>query len=415
MIAKLSKFVQSLEGSKKYNKYFLYAQIIRNERAKRKLTLAEMAKGICSVSYLCKFEKNDIIADEAYIRAIFEKVNLDFDLVGRNILVDGVKNALRAYLANDLESIEILYNSIDDSIFNAQNNLIKCFYYLTKQNYVEFKDTIKTIDNIKDTLLLDDVGVFFFLVVQYYIDTRQYREARTILRETEHLKYDIPELNWLILEQNFNVGFELRNQQKLFCFYDEIAKTNHIAYPNIRKTFSRAKILYSISERNYKKALNEFELLNYKTIPENYHLDLKYWQLATYLRGEDYIRVFDEINDNKLYLEPKFLCLFLLSAFYIKDDNYVSVACEVAENYSLDEVNRHDKAFIKFMLLYLNGKYKHEYVEFLKEKILPTRKKFTHFIYSPIYLEMYVDYLRQASRYKEAAKLLVEEYEEQFI
>lgn len=116
MITKLPKFVQGLKKDKKYNKYLFYSQIIRNERTKRKLTLAEIAKGICSVSYLCKFEKNDIIADESYIRAIFKRINIDFDLVGKNILVDGIERALKAYLASDYEALELLFHEIDDSI-----------------------------------------------------------------------------------------------------------------------------------------------------------------------------------------------------------------------------------------------------------------------------------------------------------
>src|SRR5690606_20070413 len=134
-------------------------------------TLAEIAKGICSISYLCKFEKNDIIADESYIKAIFERVNLDFNLVGKNIIQNGVENAVKAYLIDDYEELELLFNAINDSIFNAQNYLIKCFYYLVKEDYTNFNSAVKSLDVIKDTLHIDDIGVLLFLVAQYYIDT----------------------------------------------------------------------------------------------------------------------------------------------------------------------------------------------------------------------------------------------------
>lgn len=408
MISKLNKFIESLREPKKYNKYYLYSQIIKNERAKRKLTLAEIAKGICSVSYLCKFEKNDIIADESYIRAIFEKVNLDFNLVGRNILKDGIENSLRAYLANDYEKIELLYISIDDSIFNAQNYLIKCFYYLVNKKYKELNETIKAIDNIKDTLLIDDVGVFFFLVVQYYIDTLQYYEANKILRASEGLKFNVVELKWLIDEQNFKVGFHLEDYHQMYCYYYKIVNTNSIGYPGIRKIFLRAKYLYALASSNFQRTFTEFNELNYFNVPKNYHLDLDFWKIAAFIKGGMYLKAFDLIYDNGLYIDARFLALLLLSAYKIGDENYINLACEVANNHEVDIEDQHHNLFIKFMLLYLKGKYKHEYIEYLKEKILPYRKKYIHFIYHPFYLDKYIYYLKKGSRYKEAFTLLHE-------
>jgi len=410
VITKLAKFVQSIAPQRKYNKYFLYSQIIKNERSKRKLTLAEISKGICSISYLCKFEKNDIIADESYIRAIFERVNLDFNLVGKNILKNGVEKTIKAYLNDDYQEIEELYNSIDDSIFNAQNYLVKCFYCLIKKSYQEFNENIKALDNIKETLHIDDVGVFLFLVAQYYIDTFQYNEANKILQEIDNLTFSIDELNWLIIEQNFNVGFYLADYHQMYSYYYRILINNSISYPCVRKVILRAKHLYVTANSNFKKSLVEYEKLTGKCVPEEYKLDLTYWRLSTYYKGEMYLRVFDEIYDNALYYDARFACLLLLSAHKINDDNYIDIACSIAQEVEFDNCDQHHMLFIKFMLLYLKGKYNHEYVEFLKEKIMPYRNKYMHIIYSKVYFEKYIEFLSKGSRYKEAFSLLLEKY-----
>lgn len=416
MITKLKKFIQSINGKKRYNKTFMYSQIIKNERAKRKLTLAEISKGICSISYLCKFEKNDIVADESYIRAIFERVNLDFNLVGRNILKDGIENSLKAYLADDYEALELLYNSIDDSVFNAQNYLIKCFHFLVNKKYNEFNENIKCLDNIKETLLLDDVGVLLFLVVQYYIETNQYQEAKKILSEIESLNFTINELTWLIDEQHYNVGFYLAEYPSMFYQYKIIVENNYIGYPSIRKTLLRAKYLYAKANTNFPQAYAEFQQLNYNNINPAYHDDITYWRIATYIKGRMDMKAFDEIYDNGLYYEARFVALILLSAYNIGDDNYINLACDIASKFELNEKDSHDlqhNLFIKFMLIFLKGKYNHEYVEFLKDKILPNRNKYSHFIYSPIYLNKYIYFLKKSSRYKEAFTLLYEKYLEE--
>jgi len=407
MITKLPKFVQGLKKDKKYNKYLFYSQIIRNERTKRKLTLAEIAKGICSVSYLCKFEKNDIIADESYIRAIFKRINIDFDLVGKNILVDGIERALKAYLASDYEALELLFHEIDDSIFNAQNDLVKCFYFLTSKKYEEFKETIETLDNIKDTLLYEDVGVFFFLVIQYYIDTHQYFEANKILDEIEALTFTKEEVTWLLLEQKFTVSFYIKNYPKMYYYYGEIKKIDNVAYPAIRKLLIRAKVLYSLSEGDLYKAYDEFTHMNLVNFQEKYQNEFRYWQLATYIKGGMYIKGFDEIYDNKLYYDPRFLCLLLLAAYRIKEEYYINLACTAAKDYHFDSDYPYENTFIKLMLLYFRGNQKHEYIDYLKEKILPNNQ-YIHFLYTPFYTEIYVDYLKKCSRYKEVVNILLD-------
>jgi hypothetical protein len=60
MITKAEKLASLLKRKTASNKNYLYSQIIKNERLKRHMTLEEMAKGICSISYLCKVEKNTI-------------------------------------------------------------------------------------------------------------------------------------------------------------------------------------------------------------------------------------------------------------------------------------------------------------------------------------------------------------------
>ena len=41
------------------------------------MTLEEMAR-ICSVSYLCKVENQDIVPAEDYVHSLFERVNIDY-------------------------------------------------------------------------------------------------------------------------------------------------------------------------------------------------------------------------------------------------------------------------------------------------------------------------------------------------
>src|SRR5690606_5083891 len=159
-----------------------------------------------------------------------------------------------------------------------------------------------------------------------------------------------------------------------------------------------AKFLYSISECDFRRAYTEFQQFNLKNIPENYHLDVRFLKIASYIKGQIYLKAFDEIYDNKLYPDPRFLCLLLISAYYINDNFYVNLASKHAGEYEPDPDYPHENTFIKFMHIYFTNKHKHEYIDFLKEKVFPNRNKYIHFIYTPFYMKLYVEYLRKCSR-----------------
>ncbi len=406
MITKLKKFVATLNKERRNNNNFLYSQIIKNERTKRKITLEEMSKGICSISYLCKFEKNDIVADESYIKAIFDRVDLDYDLVGRNILKNGVNNVLKAYLADDLEEIAEIYDSIDNSIFNAQNYLVKAFYYLVNEKYSDFNECIQALDNIKETLPLDDVGILFFLVSSYYLKTNQPSEANIILREIQHMMFSVDEINWLLYENNFLVAFEIINFTDMYYYYVLIENIVSLGYPKIRKMLFRLRLLFSKSKNNYKRVEREITQINYKNIKQQYRLEFNYWKLLTEFNSSQYLNIYNEIIERKLYFDIKFMNLLLLVTSYIKDLEYTNRIIDLINDYEVNTTNNQEKIFYKFITLYLTTNNKHEYIEYIKENIVQHRKKYYHFLYTPFALKKYIEFLRKSSRYKEAFLLL---------
>lgn len=407
MITKVEKLVQKVNGKKECNKHYLYSQIIKNERSKRRLTLAEMARGICSISYLCKFEKNMIVADEAYIRAIFERVNLDYNSVGKNIIEKGVENSVKAFLYEKYYIIEEYFEHMDDSLFNAQNYLIKAFYYLIKEQFIEFKDTITTIDNIKDTLFPQDVGVLLFLVIEYYIKTHQFKEANRYLDQIEILSIKFDELNWLIDEQQFHVGCNLKIYPKIYKYYYKIMINNNIGYPANRQIMNRLRIMYIETDNYFTNVYSELKQLNLDDIKDNHFLDVTYMRLAILLKGNMGLKVFDEIYDNHYYVEARFISLLMIAADYIDDENYINIASEIAEKFEYDSHDAIHYKFIKFMLIKFHYQKKHEVIDYLRNEIIPYRHTFSHFIYTDIYEKYYIEYLRKVSKYKEALSFYV--------
>ncbi|MGI6767800.1 MAG: helix-turn-helix domain-containing protein [Bacilli bacterium] len=405
MITKPEKLKALLRRKTKSNKTYLYSQIIKNERLKRHMTLEEMAKGICSVSYLCKVEKNAIEPDESYIKAIFEKVNLDYDKVGKNILEDGIRKLLQYYLNRNYEGIKVLYEEIEDSIFNANNYLIKGLYFLNKKDYREFRKVIRTLDKIKDTLLRDDVGVMLFLVVEYYIETYQFNEAYDHLRYL-HDNFEYPELNWLIHEQHFRVGLHLGRYPMAMKHYLKLMKNINIGYPTKKQTIMKLMLLSLKAEEYYEEVEKEIMNFQEETDDYDYYQEVFYWKLVILIKGRNYLEVFDKIIKEDLFQDVRFIGLLVYAADNINDENYWRQAVDIAEKHSYQETDAFLYKLIRFFVLKMTSDKKHLVIEYLKYNLLPVRNTYYHHLLSRAYEDYYVNYLCKSSKYKEAVKFL---------
>ena len=372
MITKIEKLSVLKNDKNDVNRNYLYSQIIKHERHKRKLTLQEMAHGICSISYLCKLERNAIVADESYIKAIFERVNLDFNKVGMNIIENGVNRAIKAYLYQNHDEITNLHDMIDDSIFNVQNYLIKGFYQLIKGDWQNFKETIATIDRIKETMLKEDIGVFMFLVIEYYLRTYQFNPAYKYLKYLENNDFENQELNWLIYEQHYICAYNLKIYPKFFRYYHLLMGNFNIGYPNPRQIIIRLMMLDVQASEYYEEIINELRGIGALSSEDAYYYEIIYWKLLIMLKGKAWLEVYEEILKKELLGEARFIALLVYAADRLNRPEYINKASEIAENYIFEKDESIHQVFINFMLLKFKTEKKYNLIEHLRFKVIPT-------------------------------------------
>ncbi len=409
MITKAEKLSTLFQRKVRNSKSYLYGQIIKNERLKRNMTLEEMAKGICSVSYLCKVEKNAIDPEEFYIRAIFERVNLDYEKVGKNILEDGIKKMLQFYLNRNFKGIEELFMQIDDSIFNAYNYLIKAMHYLIKKDYAEFRESIRVLDKIKDTLLRDDLGVFVFLVVEFYIQTYQFREAYEHLNYLHDEEFDYRELNWLIHEQHFLVGLHLGKYPLAMSHYLELIKDINIGYPIKKQTVFQLMLLSLKAEECYEEVIEEIKDFQVEDDDYDYFLDVAYWKLVILLKGKDFLEVYDWIIEHDLIHDIRFVALLVYVADHINDEEYKKNAVRIAEEFPYEDTDAFLYKLIRFFILKMTADKPHLVIDYLKYNLLPVRNTYQHHLLSKAFEDYYLSYLCKSSKYKEAVNFLIKQ------
>lgn len=226
---------------------------IRGRRLKLSRTLASMVKEVCSISYLCKLEKNCIKPNKYVLMELCNRVDLD-EKQTKNLL--GIKDLLlkmvTAYIYDDVATLETISDEV--KIFNNYRSklilFIYCIYHrkIEKANLID-KDLVKVIGGMNQ----DDLKIFFCFhaVLSFY--NQSFKDASIDLDEI---------LNTYELDKNL----------KLVVYKYKLYADLKLNSPRIVESYMKARELYL--------SVGDYNLLD----NANYVLALYYLQNKEYIQ-----------------------------------------------------------------------------------------------------------------------------------
>lgn len=127
---------------------------IKNRRKNKEQTLEKLSDNICSLSYLCKIEKNQIEPNKAFLREICSRLELSDDKVDFLFkLKEVLSGIVRAYLTGDYSYIEYAYET-GKGLDNYRFTIIKFAYLISKKKISEankiYYDLLQILSNFSD-------------------------------------------------------------------------------------------------------------------------------------------------------------------------------------------------------------------------------------------------------------------------
>lgn len=404
MLTKFEKFIETVKEEKishDYENYAAYTQIIKNERLRRKQTLEELAKGICSISYLCKLENNAIKPSEDYVKALLERVDVNYDEISKKNYDKELFKAIKLYFYQDYEAIESLYNSQNNEHFDSRLSMIKCFYLLTKNQFEEFSKIIAQLDDIKNSLIGYQTIILIFLVSEYYIKMSMYKDSYNYLLCLKEIKIDNYELDMMVEEGYIISSFHLKKYPDVYSAYNKYIKKYRLSYPLERKIVIEL-IMKGINSKNIydENELNDLLLKTYK------NEEIFYLICLNHILNENYHKVIGLLKDNDEKLNNgKFLALYGKALF---EEEVAELYNDFLERYDrLNNVLDNDNYYLQFIKLRILNDASYEIFEYLRYKVLPFINTHYNVLYNSDYEINYVHILMKLSRYKEAANHLL--------
>lgn len=300
----MKKNVKNLkkELNQRRNKKELVYDVVGVELKDRRLslcrTLSSIASKICSSSYLCKIERNQITPNRYYLKEICNRLDMSDEKVKVLLnLKTTLSDVVKAFLVKDAAMIR---NARQGGIglTNYRYRIIELIYYIFEKDYFSankiFSDLIKLIGNMTDYDLV--IFALFSGVLSFY--NQEFNIALKTLKAIN----------------DFNCSDYIRIIKGLYLFYSYKCLNSPICifeYDKIRKILLRNAYYDLVDEINYVLALYLIKNKYYQTYGDIYHLikndEYKYSLLYLSRRiispKTDCSKIIDKTNDFCRYLE----------------------------------------------------------------------------------------------------------------
>ena len=402
MIIGLKKYIEYIKTKGADFKGSVYAQILKNERIKRNMTLNDFAEGVCSISYLSKLENGAIKSNESFYEKLFEKIQIDYkglDEDGYDKLLD---ETIKYYFNNDHSNLEINFEKIKRMTNIASNSIIKCFYYL-KLNYTDlFKQSFKELNDIKETFGYYEACCFIYLAVEHLIKMNNYQKALIYLKNLELLEIKNKYLNFLILERNILVSAFLGKSSRVIVYYQKINQLAYIGYPSGRMLELRLLYNLSLSDEFAIEVLEDIESINYEVIPEENRLNILYYVYLIKIKYSNLKNVFEDIYHQGYFIDPRFFGLLGYCAYFANVKEYYRLITDLLIDYPFSSIDKIHDRFTNFISLYSSKAPRAEVISTLRNEIIPSLNEENFYLYHEIYIDVYMSLLKEESHYKEA-------------
>lgn len=395
--------IGELLASKRNLTFNVYSATLKSERLKKRLTLEDITTNICSKSYLSKIENNLLEGDYNCLKQLFLRVDIDYDDFQTYVNSIDLYKCLQYFLNDENDKIIELYKTIKVEYYISKNSLLKLFYYLIAEDYLNFETTAREIDRVKKSLLYDELAVFILLVFQYYLQTNQYRLLEENIHYFELFHNLTPEMHMLYNFQQFLLACHLNEMADILKYFQLVNK-NIEKCPHKKHFYSTFLFLEKVSN-----SYDYFQNMKKQDIPDEYYEMFQYSFCLCLIRLEKYKRVMDIILESKLY-NPDFIALFGFSLYKIKNEDidkneyrkYRRIFNELKASISAQKQYQIDLEFIEYISLEIEEADKQKKLAYLKDFIMYNQKLYQHRLYSIFYFISYFNLLGVNARYKEA-------------
>lgn len=150
---------------------FTFGQQIKYVRTIKRINQSELAKGICSISYLSKIENGVIYPSEEIKNLLIKRLGIEDNPLNNEFGEREIQELYNFLLNKDIQNAEKVYKELLHKDFSEALKLrfevISIFYFVEMKHFKELPQRIQSIFS-KEAQLSSELRYFFYKALGYY-------------------------------------------------------------------------------------------------------------------------------------------------------------------------------------------------------------------------------------------------------
>ncbi|MDY0363453.1 MAG: helix-turn-helix transcriptional regulator [Bacilli bacterium] len=409
MLKNICKF-KVKEKKPNYNfELFYYAQAAKKERLLKNWTLDYVSHGLCSISYMSKFENHLIKPETRFLKELQKVYGVKFENKQLEKTQEILDKVLTVFIHNDYDALYSMFQSIKHNNFNVPRSLILCFYYLLIKDDNSLIKEIKELDTIKDSMTNQEQILLLFIVMQHKLNNYDFLDMVYYLKCFDEVMLTSYEEKWMLAYIEMLYGYHINDISIILKHKKILFDEGNMFYPTSGKIKANLIFLEIISRNAFANVIKEVEVINANFFNDKFANDIFYLRCLILLNGFKYEEVVKEIIDKELMVEDRFLALIGYCAYKTRLDLAIQYFENYSTNFSYAKSGEIHKIFNGFIsMLIKDPKNKNlEIREIMKFDIIPYNKTHKHVLYSKVYYDYFVNILRSESKYKDTVNFIM--------
>lgn len=265
-----------------------YGPLIKFYRTQKGITQKELAKGICSISHLCKIENNSKDANMQTLALLLTRLGVQLEnIVNKdeqikqlifqvNECIDYHLNDLADVKLKELEEFEHVVPFTD---FLHTYELTKYRYYIFKEDLLQANNQYELLFRQKNTFSQQQLTLYHYLYAVWMLKKGFYKKADELLSSiSTESKIDIS-LGELLYHRS--IVKTTLEETGYAIYFGKLALDEFMADHNVKRSLHMLMLLginytnskiYEEAEKCYKHLIRNAEILGEnKLLPEIYH------------------------------------------------------------------------------------------------------------------------------------------------
>lgn len=394
---------------------------IRYYRKRKNLTQEQLAQGICSVSYLSKFE-NGGSASEEIVRHLCKRLDISYETVDNQREVNETKDLLDDWYQEikkknletaekQEETIKTKVQSIEEPELSLRYDLFKAKFLLSLGKLEEAKALLDRVQSLQELLAgeleyyyWDFSGVYNYHLGQLNESMQFYNKGEKLLEKLPLAETEKAELYYqqgLVNSRLYMIPTSINYIYTALPIFDQDYNLNRSADCHIILGINMVRI------RNYKQAESHFK--NALKLSDNIQ-DIE-TKKVTY-QNLGYLNSTRDKSKDAIYFYKKSLeidskviqSIFLVAREYYKLNDLLTAKEWIKKgmNIEQDEVVKDYVYHLKILQFHVSENLTAEYESLLKYEAIPYFKKVQQWDHVAEYAENLADYYFTNSQYKNA-------------